>query len=273
MNILSMGTATSYIKNLELNLKWQERKQNPLKAKEEDPQIASFKKQAAEQRRSQSIANIQGKMLSGLHLTQQELQYLRENSPADYQKAVQIEKERQEYKRELEQCQSKEDVEKLNQQKLQQFCTEAKTVAGNPNIPAAKKKELLEFIRMRMSAFMDEHASFIKTPEYQQLPEKKDEDQPEGEASLNNISSQVTNPPYHFKYQESPENLKDLLPPSFLQSDNAAAELASVEAAATAGNIPPADQSAGAYDAAGRKKAGFAADDTGGKSAKVSVKA
>jgi hypothetical protein len=176
MNIMGMGTVSSHMKNVNLNMKWQERKQDPRKDKELDPQIAEIKRWSEDQRRGQKMSSIHGKMLAGGKLTKEEMEYLRENNPELYEKAVKIKREREQYKKELESCKSKEDVEKLNQQKLHNFAAEAKAIASNPNIPTDKKVELLEFLTMRKNAIMNEHAEFIKSKEYYELPDKTEED-------------------------------------------------------------------------------------------------
>lgn len=188
MNIQTIGTASSYIKNMALNIKWQERKLDPKKPKEneikkEDPVIADIKRQIDGNLRSQKIESLRGKLLSGQKLNAEEMDYLRENSPDDYENAVKAEKEREEYKRELEACRSKEDVAKFNMRRLNKFGAEATAIANNPNIPADKKKTLTEGICMKAMGVMDEHKEFIKTPEYMRLPERlEDGDERETDA-------------------------------------------------------------------------------------------
>lgn len=187
MDFMAIGTISSFVKNLTLDMKWQERKQkiNSQKDEELSPQIANIKKWAEDQRRSQKISAINGKMLSGAYLSEDEIDYLRTNCPDLYAKAVQIKREREAYKKELNNCKSKEDVEKLRQRKMSEFINEANSIATNPNIPKAKKSVLLEFITMRMNAIINDHADFIKSPEYQRLPEKTNENN--HESNDNNI--------------------------------------------------------------------------------------
>ncbi len=177
MNILSVGTLSSYVKNVALNVKWQQKKDNPqkTKVKQEDPQIAQLKGQAESARKGQRISGLYGKMMAGMRLSDKELEYLRANAPDYYEKAMQIEQEREAYQKELRQCTSKEDVEKLNQRKLTQFCAEAKTISNNASIPEAKKKELLDFLCMRMNAALKEYTDFKDTPEYRALPDRSED--------------------------------------------------------------------------------------------------
>lgn len=175
MNIAGMGTISNYIKSVELNVKWQERKSNPFQAKEDDPEVARIKQWSQEQQQSQNLATIHGKLMTGAKLTKEELEYVREKNPEMYEQAVKAEREREQYKKELENCRTKEDVERLHQRKLHQFATEAKAISSNPNIPKAKKIELLQTLNMRMNATLDERAAFMNTKEYFQLPEEEED--------------------------------------------------------------------------------------------------
>jgi len=177
MNFSGITSVSGHVKNMSLNVKWQARKSDPQKYKEEDPEIAKIKMWSEDQRRSQAIASIHGKMMAGKELSKDEMEYLRANNPELYQKAVDIQKERELYKQELASCRSKEDVEKLKQRRLHQFASEAKAISSNPNIPKAKKLELLEFLTMRMNGIINDHAKFIESREYQALPDKTDEDE------------------------------------------------------------------------------------------------
>lgn len=174
MNFMTIGTVSGFVKNLTLDMKWQERKQkiNDRQDQQLSPEAANIKKWSEDQRRSQAVSSIHGKMLSGAPLSNDELNYLRANCPDLYEKAMQIQREREAYKKELSNCKSKEDVEKLSQRKMNEFINEAKSIITNPNIPKAKKAVMLEFITMRMNAVMNDHAEFIKSPGYQRLPEK-----------------------------------------------------------------------------------------------------
>lgn len=190
MNIPTIGTASAYAKNVALRMKWNERKENPLKSKgDEDPMVKQLRDQAEQQRKTNRLANLHGKLQSGMKLTKDEMEYLKTHSPEEYERAVKALKEREQYKKELANCRSKEDVERLRQQRLQQFCTEAKAIANNPNIPADKKKEKLEELGMRAAAVANEHIEYTKKAEYQNLPETDEEAGREGKRIKNSSIS------------------------------------------------------------------------------------
>ena len=178
MNFTTIGSATNAAKFKALQVKWAERKKNPFLPKEneqkEDPRIAEIKRQAEQQRKANQLGQIEGKLKSGAALSSRDMEYLRKNSPQLYEKAVKIEKEREEYKRALRRCRSKEDVQKLHMRTLSQFSAEAKTISQNPNIPEGKKIEEIEFIGMKMAAVNNEHVTFRQTLRYSALPETND---------------------------------------------------------------------------------------------------
>jgi hypothetical protein len=211
LNILGMGTVRSYLKNVTLNMKWQEKKSEPLKVKDEDPRISELKQELEARRRGQTITSLRSKLLSGGSLTENELRYLKENSPEDYDKAVQVERERAQYKHELEKCRSKEDVKKLNERKLYHFSAEAKSISNTPDISPAKKRELLEFLCMRMAAIMNEHSNFQKQAQYQQLPENIESDADTSNVPVKATSLDETSLPRYNTSEDPMDAIKGLI--------------------------------------------------------------
>lgn len=183
MQIPVMGTVSSLVRNLSLEKKWELKKKELGKSNQENSQIAAYKQQVADLRKSQAISSIEAKMKSGIPLSGADMEYLRLNAPTLYEKAQAIQKEREQYRKELESCRTKEDVEKLKTRKLQQYVAEAKAVMSS-SIPAEKKKEKMEEIGMRMATVMDEHANFTQSSEYASLPDDwEDEKRKKGKKS------------------------------------------------------------------------------------------
>lgn len=110
------------------------------------------------------------KLKSGQSLSGSELEHLRQTDPASYQKAKQLEAERAAYERQLKQCKTKEDVERLRMSKLSSSMAAVSAIANNPNIPEEKKLEMLEQERMRVNAINNETNEFVKSTEYAKLP-------------------------------------------------------------------------------------------------------
>lgn len=174
------GTLYSMGKNMKLQMRWEQRKEDPSleKGQEVSPMIRQLREQAEGIRKTNAISAIDAKLKAGQRLSSQEMAYLRAHSPALYEEAVEVERERRQYKKDLENCKTKEDVERLNTQRMQSYLSQAKTIDGNPNISQGKKKELLDKICRRMMAVQDEHASFVASAKYASLPS---EDEDEGE--------------------------------------------------------------------------------------------
>jgi hypothetical protein len=176
MNILAIGTLGSYLKNMSDNAKIRARGQNILKPVEKDAEtddpFKQIKMQLREMRRANNLSVINGKLMSGAALNQDELDYLRIHSPLEYEKAIRIKKEREEYKRELERCRSKEEVEHVSNKKLMGFCAEYRNIMSAKSLSTAARIEKLEDLRMRMAAAKDVELKFRATASYKSMPDK-----------------------------------------------------------------------------------------------------
>ena len=167
------GTLYNSMKSAELEMKWQMKKKDPNywdSLDERSKQIINLQENAASVRKSNAMSSISAKMESGAELTDEELAYLRENNPQMYQEAMKIKMERQAYEKELEKCRTKEDVERVKTNKMNQMLSYAKAVSSNPNIPEGAKLGELKKIMSHTMALCNEHLKFIKTPRYAKLP-------------------------------------------------------------------------------------------------------
>lgn len=177
MNFFTVGSASDYVNLKKLEFKWTERKNNPFlpKGKNEDSFTARFSRQTEEGLKSNNISLLRGKMQTGAPLSPDEMEYLKENSPELYETAKKIENERNEYKKALKNCRSREDVEKLKLGSLSRLAAEAKAISTSSGISTERKKELLEQAGMRVMAITYEHNRFIATSAYRALPERSDD--------------------------------------------------------------------------------------------------
>lgn len=121
------------------------------------------------------------KLQAGQALTDEEMAWLRTNNPEMYQKALLIKLEREMYKKELENCLSKEDVAKVQQRKMQTFCSQASDILGS-SMSKEQKLEAMDFLEMRRKAVENEHQTFIESNRYKQLPQKRKKDDEDKEA-------------------------------------------------------------------------------------------
>ena len=127
---------------------------------DEDKHVSALKKQLDDSNKSIGLQRIESKLKTGARLTGSEKNYLRENSPYMYEKAVRIEIERDEYRWRLERCKTKEEAKSLNTVKMQTLLCEAMSISSNPSISGANKEELLTFISMRAAAITKEYSEY-----------------------------------------------------------------------------------------------------------------
>ncbi len=174
------GSIYNSLKLMKLGIKWQQRKADPTRPKEdeEDPQRAQLEKRLQEQlestKKSNILAAIDGKLKAGGELTKEELEYLKAHNPKLYEEAMEIKREREAYKNALKNCKTKEEVERLNTNKMNQFLSQAKAIRNNPNLPKGEKVAQLEKILRRVMGIQTEHNRFIQTKAYQDLPREEE---------------------------------------------------------------------------------------------------
>lgn len=180
--MLRAGTMQNYLKTSAMTMKWEEKKQNLTKKKGEEREltpkereIENLQRDMAHIREGNQIGQLDIKLKSGGELTDEELEYLKTKNPELYNKAIEIKRERAAYKKQLENCKTKEDVEELRANKLQRFTSEIKSIKSNPNIGEGKKLELIEQIGRRFMGIMNEHNKFVGTTKYKELPSEQDE--------------------------------------------------------------------------------------------------
>lgn len=175
------GTIKRSVRMAALDQKWQQKKnsfgQNKKKLTEmtaEERQLQEFREQAEQMRKSQKHANIDAKLAAGEELTPEEIEYLRQNNPQALKDYEDTQRERENYKRALRNCRTKEEVERLKYTKMGQFMAEAKKISSNACIPKGKKVALLKRILQQATAVEDEHKEFLKTSRYASLPTEEE---------------------------------------------------------------------------------------------------
>lgn len=102
-------------------------------------------------------AKIMQKLRSGKKLTSEEMNYLRVKNPQLYAQAARVQAMRENLKKQLENCRSKEEVEK---------------VYGNSVSMVSKNDPMKEAI---VAAYDDVMKEFKKTDKYQALPQKEED--------------------------------------------------------------------------------------------------
>lgn len=173
------GTIRSTVKLAEMDSKWQQKKKSGKlwEKKDLDPvakQILQYKEDLEQMRESKKLADISTKLKAGSSLTSEEIEYLQRNNPELYREYEEIQNEKKAYERELENCKTKDDVEKLKMNKMGSLLAEAKSIMNNPNIPEGKKLGLMEKILKKTMGIQAVHMDFVKSARYISLPTEEE---------------------------------------------------------------------------------------------------
>jgi hypothetical protein len=139
----------------------------------------------SQEQKQDSLSKISQKLSSGKKLTGGEMKMLQQNSPVLFQKAVFIEMERKQIKKQLNACKSKKEVRDLYDRKMMQFLAEQKAI-DRTSMPKEKKEEAMEFLKMRREAFADEFKEFKESDKYKSLPEKRKEEKDSFDSTFRN---------------------------------------------------------------------------------------
>lgn len=117
------GTIKNSVRLFMMDQKWQTKKQeinkgNMKALSAEELQIQHFKEQMQEIRESKKPAQLDAKLSSGAKLTPEEIEYLRRHAPEALKEYEKLQQERENYKKQLRNCKSKEEVDRLKVAKM-----------------------------------------------------------------------------------------------------------------------------------------------------------
>lgn len=182
MSLMRIGTLGAYIKNMEKAAVWQMKKESgdltshKLSLDEWLEQTrtdtVSITERIEEQKKKDDldVQTIYYKVQTGKKLSQKEMEYLQQNDPETYAKALSIQQERKAYERELKQCKTQEDVQRLKLTKIGESLSMVNEISNNPNIPLEKKLEYVMMENARVTAITEETDKFIEKGDYAKLP-------------------------------------------------------------------------------------------------------
>ena len=173
------GTVRNTLNLASLDSKWQQKKQqDPTKKTEEmtaeQRELQRFQEQLKEMRENKS-PDINAKLMAGGKLTQEEIEYLRKNDPQKLKEYEEIQQERASYKKQLKNCKSKEEVERLKMTRMGRYMSQAKSIASDATIPKSEKYKMMVKLLSEATGVAKEHIKFTQSLRYAQLPEE-DED-------------------------------------------------------------------------------------------------
>lgn len=177
MNIFMMQSLGTYTKNMEMQMKWQQKKANndftadgSTKLKDPIAQQAEEIRMAQADGSSKLSSQIRTKLAAGKKLTQEEMDYLQKNDPQTYQKAKAIEYEQKSYEEELKRCKTKEDVQRVKMNRTAASLSVVNNVKNNPAIPEGAKLGIMWQELMKSKALEETISKFVESGRYAQLP-------------------------------------------------------------------------------------------------------
>ncbi len=179
MNFFAVGSINNYIKTSDMRLNWQIKKKTndftPATEKER------FQQQIAEEhnKKDTTLSSIHSKIEQGTELSAYEMNYLKDKEPLTYQKLKNLESEKKSYKKSLENCRTKEEVEKLKISKINASLSTIKNVENNPHIPESKKLEIAQEENRRVAEIEKITVKFINSEKFEKLPDETEIDKAE----------------------------------------------------------------------------------------------
>ena len=186
MDLSRIGTLGAYMKNMQKYAQWQLKQETGHytshgkslsewleETSRKNDTISLAGAQTGEEDNSRSDPEVQRiyyKVQSGKKLTAKEKAYLRERDPEVYAKAASIEQERKAYARQIRQCRTKEDVQRLKMSRVGASLSAINEIKNNPVIPLEKKLEYTMLENAKVSAINEETTKFVKSGQYDRLP-------------------------------------------------------------------------------------------------------
>ena len=175
------GTIKSAVNLAQMDQKWQRKKERPARQERnqeltaQERQLQRYQEDMERMREQSRQTEIANKLKAGYTLTNEEITYLRRNNPEALKEYEEVRQERAAYEKQLKNCKSKEETEKLKLTKMGSFLAETRSISNDPYIPKAKKLQLLEKLQKKAAGVQTVHQNFTETLQYQQLPESENE--------------------------------------------------------------------------------------------------
>lgn len=231
--IQSLGTFT---KNMEMQLKWQKKKQdNDFTADGSTKLTDPTARQAEEIRKAQAdgsaklSSQIRTKLATGKKLTQEEMEYLEKHDPQTYQKVKAIEAEQKSYEKKLKNCKTKEEVQQVRTDRVAASLSVVNSVKNNPAIPEGAKLGIAWQELQKNMAMEETVRKFVESGEYAKLPTEAEKQEVERELKeLKETELGIEDSKESMKEEEPVENTGEKEPPRSTE-EKAAIEKATVK--------------------------------------------
>lgn len=204
MEFAYLGSINSYIKNGEMQKKWNMKKSTNNFAADGTMSIDEWIKKQTEKADSFSLNDdninksderlndIHNKLYCGKKLTLDEEQYLQKKDPMAYRQLKASEAEQKSYEEELKRCRTKEEVSRVRMAHTAASLSVVNSVKNNPNIPEGQKLALVSGELQKIKALDKITEKFVKSGRYAKLPtdnEKLTAEKLLKEAEQNEIAS------------------------------------------------------------------------------------
>ena len=170
MDFTTINSLNSYISGLKMQGLWHLRQQNGASHQDEiTVDGVTF------HRRDETLASIRAKLDAGGSLTEEERAYLRQHDPQAYQELLQEEQEQATYERALRSCTTKEEVDRLQMNRIGQSLSRIQTVEHDPAIPLHAKLKVAMREKRLVDAAADSMREFVASGDYDRLPSEWEE--------------------------------------------------------------------------------------------------
>lgn len=186
MDFSFVGSVNSYVKSGEMLRKWNLKRSTGNFEADGTKTVSEWLKKQADKRQAMDIYNsskeddpllsdINAKLANGQKLTPDERLYLQKKNPVAYQRLIASEAEQKQYEKELKNCRTKEDVEKVKMTHVASSLSFINSVKNNPNIPEGQKLGLVMQEQQKIKALAKIMDKFVKSGEYAKLPTENEQ--------------------------------------------------------------------------------------------------
>lgn len=180
LNFFTVQSLNTYTRNMEMEMKWQKKKNSSDFTADGSTKLDSVSRQAEEIRKANAdgskkmASQIDLKLNSGKKLTAEEMDYLQKHDPQKYQKVKQIEAEQENYEKELKRCRTKEEVQRVKMAHTASSFSAVNNIKNNPAIPEEKKLELIMQEHRKNMALEETAREFVESGKYAKLPTEEE---------------------------------------------------------------------------------------------------
>lgn len=199
MDFSTIGSLRTFTKNLEMQVKFDEKKDSGKLTAHPTSERDLIQQQVDDEHKNDRLKEIMRKVESGAKLTKEEKAYLKEKAPETYDEIEAREREQKAYEQALKRCKTKEDVQRLKASRLGASLSKLKEVENNPHIPLEKKLKIFMDEKMKLDKFEESARKFARSGELAKLPTeaeaaKAEKEQKEAEEARRNPEAEKPDP-------------------------------------------------------------------------------